>query len=119
MRTLQVVVSIFPVDLWRAKHREASTCHSRLFFGSRCQYLRHSRNFPTNKENRGSTDLYIIRWMQSKPRCKDLKHEKRCGGEASVQHCCSIGINILKITWKTFTKNLHGALHIDLSSSIV
>ncbi|AQK95582.1 Leukotriene A-4 hydrolase-like protein [Zea mays] len=63
MRTLQV-------DLWRAKHREASTCHSRLFFGSRCQYLRHSRNFPTNKENRGSTDLYIIRWMQSKPRCK-------------------------------------------------
>jgi hypothetical protein len=37
---------------------------------------------------------------------KDLKHEKRRGGEASMQHCCSIGINILKITWKTFTKNL-------------
>jgi hypothetical protein len=35
-----------------------------------------------------------------------LKHEeKHCGGEASVQYCCCIGINILKITWKTFTKN--------------
>ncbi|XP_020397273.1 uncharacterized protein [Zea mays] len=60
------------VDLWRAKHKEASTWHSRLFFGSRCQYPRHSRNFPTNKENRETTDLYISRWMQSKPKCKAI-----------------------------------------------
>jgi hypothetical protein len=42
---------------------------------------------------------------------KDLKHEeKHCGGEASVQHCCSIGINILKIAWKTFTKTHNASI---------
>lgn len=61
----------------------------------------------------GTTDYHsllqvisIVKKLWAKIVSQDLKHEKRCGGEASVQHCCSIGINIFKITWKTFTKNL-------------